>query len=496
MLRTLPRVLWSSISEPIAYAARTGRARDGLIAFGNTIRQVFDSGSMQDKRDIAEIIGVINNANHLHLIQNFGAVAPTRKNQVGRVTGYVQSKFLERTGLVALTDYQRISGVPIMQEMINRLVRDHADPAKTKSAAHILGELGLDAKDIGDIRTLLAGKNGNIRAADIIESPAGKKYGSAVARGIMNTIQESKRVDKAVYANHPYIGLVYGITGFQRAFTRNLMYRQAKLLGHAASGVIKGDLSAAEASRMAIAPGIGLLTLLSVQYGMAKMRDQITNPTEAAQRPKELSSLQYLSRTGILGGLDPYVNAALSLKYNRDLSQMMAGPYAVGYLQDLQKMVALAPPPYGSNSPNSNTAEWNADRALYTSIISPSVALGLSIAPGGPILTKAYGLLLNSPFGRSNPALAPTSPEAAGAFATGLAGERPKRWNYSGQGSGSSDRGRSDSERSGTRGRTSDATPVGQAAPVQTAQNAVSESGKKYTIRKKEDGSMEVIAHG
>lgn len=496
MLRVLPRVLWSSISEPIAYAARTGRAMDGLVAFGNTIRQVFDSGSMQDKRDIAEIIGVINSANHLHLVQNFGAVAPTRKNRVGRITNYVQSKFLERTGLTALTEFQRISGVPIMQEMINRLVRDHANPKKTKSAAHLLAELGLNEKDIGEIRTMLQGRNGNIRAVDILESPAGKKYGDAVARGIMNTIQETKRVDKPVYANHPYVGLVYGITGFQRAFTRNLLYRQSKLLGHAAANVARGQMSASDAARLAIAPGIGMLTLLTTQYAMAKLRDQITNPTEAEQRPKELSNLQYMSRTGIFGNLDPYVNAGLSLKYNRDLSQMLAGPYMLGYLQDLQKMVALAPPPYGSNSPNSNTAEWNAARGLYTSIISPTVALGLSIAPGGPILTKGYGLLLNSPLGDVAPALAPTTPEAAGAFATGVAGERPERWNYTGQGSGNDSRGRGDSDRSGARGRTSDATPMGKAATVQMASNVVSESGKKYTIRKKEDGSMEVIAHG
>jgi hypothetical protein len=124
------------------------------------------------------------------------------------------------------------------------------------------------------------------------------------------------------------------------------------------------------------------------------------------------------------------------------------------------------------------------------------VALGLSIAPGGPILTKGYGLLLNSPFGGTSGALAPTSPEAAGSFATTVAGERPKRWNYQGTGSGNDSRGRGDSDRGGARGRTSDATPMGKAAPVQMASNVVSKEGKTYTIRKKEDGSMEVIAHG
>lgn len=438
ILRLLPRAVWSSIAEPMAYGARTGHVGDALQAVADTFRQVFDSGHLQDQRDIAEMFGIWGKASTEMMLEGrFGGGNMTKTQR------FVLGRFFQRSGLEALTTKQRIAGVKIMQDYLARLIRDVDNPARTASAKQLLNDLGIGEKELPGVKRLIAGKKGRIQLQDLMgDSTAARDYAQAINRGIDESIQNPKAVDRPIYANHPYGRLAYGIMSFMYSFTRNVLYRNAKQFGRA---ITDGSLTASDRARLTVGPAIGLLGLMTAQYTMAKWRDQLTNPTESGGRPKELSVLQYLSRAGAFGNLDPLVNATLGVKYERDFTALLGGAYVSQYAQDVQKFAGLLPEPFGKNSDDTNTAEWNAARAGYNAIAVPIISAGLSLAPGGPIMSTGYGALLASP-------ISPISPEASGEFATMVAGERPARWKFQGNSEG----GEGDDGGEGTDGDASD----------------------------------------
>lgn len=481
IMRLLPRAVWSSIAEPMAYGARTGNAMDGLRALSDTFRQVFSSNALRDQRDIAEMFGIWGKAaTEMMLESRFGG---------GNMTNFQRfalARFFHRSGLEALTNKQRIAGVRLMQDYIARLVRDTADAARATSSKQLLAELGIGEKELPLVRKLITGKKGRVGMADLLgDSEAAQAYTQAINRGIDEAIQNPKAVDRPIFANHPYGRLAYGIMSFMYSFTRNVLYRNAKQVSRAVSDP---SLTYADRAQLAVGPAMGLFGLLTAQYTMAQWRDKLTNPTEAEERPKELSFLQYLSRAGVFGNLDPVINATLGARYERDFSGLLGGAYLSQYMQDLQRMSGLLPEPFGKNSDRTNTAEWNATRAAYNAIAVPAMSFGLSMAPGGPLLNVGYGALLASP-------ISPLTPEASSAAATAIAGERPKRWNYQGG------RGNENSEESEDTGDAEGSERVSQAAPAQppatqlaAAEPVVQKGNKRYSIKRGADGEMIVEA--
>jgi hypothetical protein len=450
ILRMLPRAVWSSIAEPFAYGVRTGNAMDGLKAFTNTIGEVFGSGKLDDQRDVAEFIGVIGDAmTHMVLNGQFGG------GQASRLNNALLAKFFTRSGLQGLTEAQRLSGVKIGQDFIARLVRDgmDADSAKHKSSQGMLAELGIGEDDIAKMAKFLGStrESGAPKVADLMgNSPDAMQYMGAIMRFVDEGIQNPKAVDRPALANHPVGRLAYGIMSFMYAYTRNVTYRLGK---QAIRGVTEKGLTAQDRLAMTAGPGLALAVLGSMQMGMASLRDKLTNSDESEERPTALTTIQYMSRAGAFGNLDPLINGVMGAKYERDLTALIAGPYVGQYLQDAQKMVGLIPAPIGKNSANTNSAEWNAARAGYNAVAVPGIAFALALAPGGPLMRIGYGLMIASPLGPIGgvSATAPLTPQASSNFASMVAGERTSRWSGGSDSTGRSSGGRSSGRTSGGR---------------------------------------------
>jgi hypothetical protein len=428
ILRALPRAVWSSLAEPFAIGVRTGNALDGLKAFGDTWRQVFGSDALEDQRDVAEFIGTVGDAmTHMMLQGQFGG------GVAGKVQNMILARFFQRSGLEPLTQAQRVAGLRIGQDYIARLLRDAEGGSRQQSAKQLLGDLGIAEADVPGIKRLLEGAGVAPKVADLMgNSPEAQTYTAALNRFVDESIQNPKAVDRPALANHPVGRLAYGIMSFMYTYTRNVTYRLAK---QGARAVTPGNgLTMADRAALVVGPGIALALLSSMQIGVARVRDSLTNTDESKARPAELSAIQYISRSGGFGNLDPLVNSVLGAKYERDLTGIIAGPYVGQYLQDAQKLVGLLPEPIGKNSLNTNSAEWNAARAAYNMVATPAIAAALAMAPGGPILSKGYGALIASPLGGiGGPALAPLSPQTSSDFATAVAGERPPRWQTGGR---------------------------------------------------------------
>ena len=118
--------------------------------------------------------------------------------------------------------------------------------------------------------------------------------------------------------------------------------------------------------------------------------------------------------TGFLGPVVDFLgNAATGVKYQRDLATSFTGAHLSTYFDFLQKITGL----FVNNSENTNTAERNAVKSTFRTIVGPSVAMGLSLLPGGSLLGPLAGLGI----------MGVTSNSAADKSADIIVGEKEKK---------------------------------------------------------------------
>lgn len=159
----------------------------------------------------------------------------------------------------------------------------------------------------------------------------------------------------------------------------------------------------------------GFAILWAAQFLTAIAREAIFNSEQFEKHRADDDLFEWLgglavSRTGILGPADIVVNSISGLKYERDMSNILNGPGLSSTFSDLQNIMSL----FTSNSPNTNTAERNAAKAIYRLVAAPLLSWGISsLGVAGPVGATARYLGL----------VTLTSNSSAAGFANMVAGE-------------------------------------------------------------------------
>lgn len=410
VLRLLPRAVISSAVESLATGVRAHDVGAGFKAMADSYATVFGLKEADDVKTTAEMLGIIGDAmNDLVISANFG----------GEVGGQLQQKTLARffkvTHLHQITEAQRLAATRVGQGFIRTLLSEVVTPGhkRAASATRLLKELGMDEAGAKGVATWLGSNEGKVPMGELLgEKPEARMYRTALQRFVDESIQNPTAADRPQFANHPYGRLAYGITSFMFSFTRNVLLRTVKEAGE---GVFGKGYSLEDRARL-LTPAIGLAVLTAAQSQVSEFREMLLNPGASDEKTKVQKVTQNMSRAGVFGNADPFINIALSARYNRDLTSSLTGPYLTAYLDSLAKMsIGLIPKKWGGpNSENTNNAEWQASKAAYEAIAAPLIAAAASYAPGGPLLRLGYGAGL----------VKATSPGASRGFADKVAGER------------------------------------------------------------------------
>jgi ribosomal protein S17E len=461
MLRLLPRQLLSSLVEPLAYGARTGNLVDGLRGMRDTVRQIFGKdGSMAEQRAFAEMWGIWTDAagDALMAARSFGSlgqgnflsvpftgdkVPGVNKTAFGinipgttrRVPGtgwaitnkYMQARFQRANGIHIYNGWSRIAGVKLMRYAIADMINSLEVTGRKESARVFLADVGIGKREVDLLKKHFALESPPVT---LMGSEAENILADAIYRMVGESIQQATPVDVPRFANHPVARMAYSLTRFSYAFGRNMIYRSMKAAQRAITNPDEagkmhplggGPMTPSERVQHAAGPLLGLLTLATGQFLLRDLRDQIGNPEGRKRRDPVLTLLMDVSGSGVLGATDPYVNAILGVRYTRTLTGLLAGAYGDAYLSDLATVAGLLPQSLGgANSPDTDTAEWNTAKAIYSAVGIPAMSAGLSLLPGGPILKMAYGGVIASPIG-------PLTAGAARSYADSVVGEQPVR---------------------------------------------------------------------
>jgi len=420
----------SSLPEALAVGARFGSPVKGLQALADQLlpRRVWETASISHARQVAEWIGVVGTTGPDMTVAAQAGVSGQTALQTRITDG-----LFKMNGLHAVTDKQMVVATKYATLFVRQMADEVASGAKTKaSATRLLAELGIEAKDAAALSAWLKKNPGEPEL--LAETTVAQQYRTAVTRFVKEAIQSPEAVDRPLWSAHPIGRLAYGITSFQYAFTRNVLFRGVKT----ADAITASGLTLQDRARLA-GPLAATAILMAAQYGISEARDRIGNSRQRAERDPAITVVSNLDRMGVFGNLSPLVNIALSARYEADPATRAVGPYVSNITSTLKDLVGTIPKPYGPNSANTNNAEHRFAQTLYSNVLAPTVIAGMSAASSAlPAPARAAA---------GAAAIAGTRPDVARGFADMVAGPKQVTPRQARE-----DRGRGISSSSGIRG--------------------------------------------
>lgn len=340
------------------------RSGDLTRVLGDMVRTVHTlMGGQQEARELAADLGLISHAiGDSVLGRRYFALEPGSKVQQD-----VINRYFRRTGLEQLTNAQRVVAVSAGQTFLRRLAKDVEGGAREKSSAALLRELGVsDAKGFS---SWLKGLNDGMPGLAEVKAEEGfsGQYRTALQRFNQQTSLAPNSSTRPKWSNHPIGSLVFMLQSYSYAFQKQVLNRAATGAKEAVLG--KGYTMADRATMLA--PAMALPALAAIQWGLAAPRDAVFADPSAQKKTAADTFMQVLSRSGLTGILDPYINMATGARYDRSAAETMAGPI-VGNLFNLvdQNLKLVA-----RNSDHTNTAERNFAGAFYDATLMPAVSL-------------------------------------------------------------------------------------------------------------------------
>jgi len=402
-LRLLPHAAFSSLSESAAIGLRSGNIADSFRSLTDFLTLMLRRGKRRELLELARHIGTIQPYALDALMENRMAADALTLTPLQQ---WLVNKFHIYSGLTPLTLFQRTTGAPTAHAIILRHLRntvrgerglsvstrarDGVAGGQGKFSNGELNELGIAESVRADLLDWMEGINGMPKPADLYGPDgamheAAEIYSRAMYRLINEGITNPLKTDRTMAANNPYLASMYGIMSFIDGFTRNYIIRNAVRGINPDDSAVKKTGKFVANNAMSI-PAWGVIFmghLLSTT-----LRELLLNGDKWEEKKEEGKLVEWLLerafyRTGVTGRFDPIVQLYTGVKYDRDLTTLTAGAYLGSHLQEAQNILEVVG---GRNSPNTNTAEFNAARALYRLTVQPAAeALVTGFGPGGPI---------------------------------------------------------------------------------------------------------------
>lgn len=400
----------ASLAEPMVAGLKTGRMRDSIRGLGLLLSQARKTGSAQDRRELARVIGLTRSAMNETVLQNrYGGELDPSQTQAR-----LMSSFFQSIGLTGLTNASRHAMLPIGADHIRRMLMIDAGRRKgffevnAKAANEELNDLGIPKEHREALLDWLDSMDGRLPTVeDLIGvdgdyfNPAAAIWGPALLQFVDTAIQNTRKFDRPGAALRPGMGLIYGITGFIFSFHRNVLGRMLKQgvdarrpgEGRARATVRQAAGAARNVARYSLPIG----TLIAGHTLASIFRDFLFAPDgwEDAEEEDELTEWllsRAWSRTGLMGAWDIPYNLITGLRYDRDLASAGVGPHIGVPLQAAQKFGNIW---FGRNSENTNTTENRGLDAVASLVLTGFGNMAISAIPGGPLTTAAKGAAIH-----------------------------------------------------------------------------------------------------
>lgn len=375
-LGLLTRVTFSSMSEAVTFAVRTGDLRHAVAPLVQVYRAALKTETGKDLNAMALAIGLNGNKAMEEIMQNQlgGDYAMTPK------WSKLVHRFMHGVGLTALTRAQRAYGVGAATGYLRWVSQNVMAGKRTTEMAVYLNELG-----IADHATFAKWMVSQGTLPDPLElydstgrpTPRGQDYMVAVRRFVNATIQNPTAAHRPAWMNNPAGRVAGAITGFSYAAYQNVLKRELVL-----ARTLTREAGKGAAGRRAAGFLGGAMALVIGQTVVSTIREMLFNfsrfeDKEDEEIAKEMVALG-LTRSFGLGAGDSMLQYLTGLKYSRSVGETVLGA-SVGTAA--KRVDAVASLFTSRNSPNTETTEYRAVEAVWSGAVVPIVNSVLSRIP-------------------------------------------------------------------------------------------------------------------
>jgi hypothetical protein len=379
-LSLLEKSTFSSLAEAITPVLRTGSAFDFFPAIRKTLNEL-----RRELKDMPPSVAA-------ELAADIGAVAGSGVNSImaarfaggdplGRAQAKVLSTYFRRIGLEQWTDATRVASTERGAVFIRRLARDIAGKGlNPKSARIYMAELGIPTDQLDAFVTYVNGFGDNLPSPDDLNrgGEMGAAYRTALLRFVDQTIMRPNATTRPRWASHPLGAIAFQLQAFTYAFSKNVLLRSGRL---ATTALTEKDMGLRDRALL-LAPLAMLPVLALCQYIVGDLRDWLFMDPERRKAQTYAARVEKsISRAGLTGALDPYLQMVTGARYQKDPISTFTGPFLGVFgagLGALEQRIA-------NNSPNTNAAERKSTEALYDVLIEPLANMALGFAPVSPL---------------------------------------------------------------------------------------------------------------
>jgi len=402
-LRFLDRTVLYQPQEMMNAAIRSGDIMDGLYQLTDSVKALFKTKSIQEAIEISEdFLGATGEAANDMLMQGrWGGAFEGKINQI------IAQKWFKATGLTQITTANQIAAVRGAQRFLNRKTKSIlGKDSRQRSSKFLLRELGIPKGKEEAFSEWLQNQDKNNKEMSEL-------YYEAIDRFMRGVILRPSRAERQVYTSMPGGELFYKLQSYTMSFAKNVLIRSGKM---ALEGTKGGKDYTLQDRLTFMAPAAMMLAMAAVATAMWELRDEVLYPRPDARElePWE-KGMKWASASGAFGGIDPYLNIFLGLRFEKDPAAALAGPalgeIATG-LRDTYRYLL-------DNSKDTPTADRNFYKFVYNNIIKTGGGYATTRLPLPNYLRFAIIQMLSHP-------------ETKEAFITPLGGkpQKQKRGRY------------------------------------------------------------------
>ena len=386
-LATMPLAWLSSISETGMPAVRAGRP---LQVVGDIAKMGASMmGKLEKEKSLGSDLGLIANGYGDTLLgQRFGL------DGAGKVRTWLHNAFFKATLLEGLTHNQMAVAINSAQAFVRRLGLDVVEKGdRAVLSKKLLAELGV-SDHAGFSDWVSRQSEGRPTVEDTRDgSTHAQSYRTAIIRFANQTIMRPNPQTFTRFSQHPVGGLIQQLQSFNYAFTNNVL---ARLKNLAVESIRPGSGLNGTERLAAWGPILAMIPLMGIAGSVSEGRDQLFKKPGSQPMTDSERAMRVVSRSGLTGTLDPYINLITSARYRSEAATALGGPVVGKILHDgVDAGRGMLPKSMGGpNSPSTNSAERQLAQSTYDLIVSPLVTAATLPLPAAIRTPLIQGLKL------------------------------------------------------------------------------------------------------
>jgi hypothetical protein len=310
----------TSATEIFTAPARTGHLMDLFSQAKNMAAYWLKHESADRITDLAEDIGAVTN----HLSGSMAAARWTGGDPASAFQSRVLSRYFRGIGLEQWSHGMNVGATGVGDTFMRRLAADmeSARPSDVNRAKFSLAELGIPKDKAAAFGSWLRSAAPSGMTTDVLaKAPKdmADAYRTALFRFTRQVHMMPTAATKPRWASHPLGSMAFHLSGYAYAVHTNVTMRAVRMMQD-------GDLEGANKMGMAAKMMLGLVAAIPAQMALGALRSQLFDSKQSAQAYQEHATETAVSRSGILGAVDPWFQLLSGMRYHKDLGASIAGP--------------------------------------------------------------------------------------------------------------------------------------------------------------------------